>query len=630
MIPVIIKKVQLLACSFLLLGVFFSCKKIDNAVITGQPADFSKKVTASVNGFVTNENNLPVAGASVQYGESFSLTNRYGYFEIKNATVTENPAPVTVKLAGYFKGIKTFMAKAGKNNFCRIKLIPQVNAGDVDASSGGNVTLSNGLIVALPSNAVVDAVTKTAYIGTIHVSSAWLNPVANDLDQIMPGDLRGLNQNGVLKSLTTFGMAAVELTGNAGQLLQIADGKKATLTFPLPNTIAAAAPATIPLWYFDEAKGLWIEEGVAAKTGNAYVGDVKHFSYWNCDIPNATVPVSFTITDSAMHPLPYIYFSLTPVAPNSVGHISGYTDETGLVQVPVAANTSYKLQLSSNACTIAFAYTTEFSVQENSVGLGDIIFHEGYTTTISGTATDCNNNPLANGLVIFKNGYYFEAVPTNSDGSFSRTSLMCGSNSQITVVAQDPISQQESRGHNYTVQAGINNNLGNVQACGTSTAQFIDFTINGRRFVSIGSGSLTTVSSGPMSTRDSSFTTVTSYLCEVINNQPDTSRVLNLWFNMYNPEAPDNHHYIYENIVFRMSNNESLTNGNIRLASLAYIMNALDFSNCVPVNMTEYSTTSGEYVAGSYSGVFYGGDGGSQQPDMSTPYNISCSFRIRF
>ncbi len=184
--PVITKRFQLLACAFFLHCLFFSCKKVDNVGITDQPADFSKKVTASVNGFVINENNAPVTGASVQYGELFSTTDRYGYFEIKNATVTENAAPVSVKMTGYFKGIKTFIAKAGKNNFCRIKLISQVIAGDVDASCGGSIALLNGLTVTLPSNAVVDAVTKAAYSGTIHISSSWLNPIAEDLDQIMP------------------------------------------------------------------------------------------------------------------------------------------------------------------------------------------------------------------------------------------------------------------------------------------------------------------------------------------------------------------------------------------------------------------------------------------------------------
>ena len=42
----------------------------------------------------------------------------------------------------------------------------------------------------------------------------------------------------------------------------------------------------MPLWYFDEQKGMWVEEGVATKQGNQYVGTVNHFTDWNCDIPS--------------------------------------------------------------------------------------------------------------------------------------------------------------------------------------------------------------------------------------------------------------------------------------------------------------------------------------------------------
>lgn len=41
----------------------------------------------------------------------------------------------------------------------------------------------------------------------------------------MPGDLRGIDTDGYMKGLTTYGMAAVELTGAGGESLQIADGK---------------------------------------------------------------------------------------------------------------------------------------------------------------------------------------------------------------------------------------------------------------------------------------------------------------------------------------------------------------------------------------------------------------------
>ncbi|MBP9098394.1 MAG: carboxypeptidase regulatory-like domain-containing protein, partial [Ferruginibacter sp.] len=288
MITTLKTNVTRLILPILAILIFASCQKeidTDTGNVIVLP-DFDTKVSSSVSGFVTDENDAPVMGSTVSAGSGTTTTDKYGYFEIKNVQVVKSAAVVTVNKPGYFKGIKTYIAESGKSAFFRIKLIPKTISGSINGSTGGNVTLTNGLVIALPANGVVNAATNVAYTGNVNVSAHWINPTASDLNQEMPGDLRGISTDGSLKTLTTFGMAAVELTGASGELLQIATGQKATLTMPIPAAILSNAPATIPLWSFDEAKGLWKEEGQAIKTGNTYVGDVSHFSFWNCDVPN--------------------------------------------------------------------------------------------------------------------------------------------------------------------------------------------------------------------------------------------------------------------------------------------------------------------------------------------------------
>lgn len=631
MIPATItRKMLAAAISFIACCLLFSCKKTDNISSPELPADFSKKITASVSGFVTNEFNAPVAGASVQYGESFYTTDKYGYFDIKNATVTENAGVVTVKMPGYFNGIKTCIAKTGKSNFCRIKLLPKTSAGSVDAAAGGDVSLPNGLKVTLPAAGIVNASTGASYSGAVTVFSSWINPVADDINETMPGDLRALTTNGALRSLTSFGMAAVELTGSSGQLLQIATGKKATLTFPLPNTVAADAPAAIPLWYFDETRGLWIEEGTAIKTGGTYVGEVKHFTVWNVDIPNATVPVSFTITDSASNPLTGARVEITPLTNNVWGHISGYTDNTGFAQVPVPANGTYRLTVFSDYCTAAFAYTKDFSVTTGDINLGNIVLGGGFTATITGTATDCNNNPLVNGRIVLKNGWVYDVVITNSDGAFSFTNATCSDSIQLNITPEDLSLHQEGPSTNYTIHPGVNN-IGNLQACGTNTNVYLDIVINGRHFVSINDGELNAGRSQGMPA-DSIYTSVRGYFYEVVNNQVDLNRGFLTWFTIFSSGNPNMHHYVYEMITFRMNDTVMITNGNAKLCPAAYINNISDYSGCIPSTITEFGNVA-EYVAGNFSGVFYEGNGGGTQygapPDLSRPFNVSCSFRVK-
>ena len=95
--------------------------------------------------------------------------------------------------------------------------------------------------------------------------------------------LLGQNTGGEANLLETFGMLTVELTGSNNEKLQITSDSE--LKFPIANEQLSTAPNTIPLWYFDEENGYWIEDGEATKVGNQYVGTVSHFTPWNVDIP---------------------------------------------------------------------------------------------------------------------------------------------------------------------------------------------------------------------------------------------------------------------------------------------------------------------------------------------------------
>ncbi|HMC99650.1 MAG TPA: hypothetical protein VKH37_05840, partial [Ferruginibacter sp.] len=319
---------------------FFSCQKelsLENGgggAVVVTPPDLTTKVTAaSVSGFVTDENDAAMLNATVQVGANTVTTDKYGFFEVKNVQVVQTAAVVTVNKTGYFKGIKTWMANQGKSAFFRIKLIPKSIQGTINAATGGTVTLSNGASVTLLANGVVNAATSAAYSGTVNVAVYWFNPTAADLAKTMPGDLRGLSTDGSsLQLLRTFGMMAVELTGSGGELLQVATGKTASLQFPIPSALGADAPATIQLWYFDEAKGLWKEEGTATKSGSNYVASVSHFSFWNCDTPISYVPFSCTVHDPAGNPIHNAIVKITRISNGDYRY--GWTDSSGYVSGP--------------------------------------------------------------------------------------------------------------------------------------------------------------------------------------------------------------------------------------------------------------------------------------------------------
>ena len=574
---------------------FFSCQKdLDYITTNGILPDFTTKVNSSVSGFVTDENNAAVLGASVTAGGFSTTTDKYGYFEIKNVQVVKSAAVVTVNQPGYFKGIKTYIADDNKAAFFRIKLIPKTNVGTISASTGGNVTLSNGLIIALPVDGVVNAGTGAAYTGAVNVAAHWIDPTASDLNQTMPGDLRGTNAAGSLKRLTTFGMAAVELTGASGELLQIATGKKATITMPIPSALLATADATIILWSFDEAKGLWKEEGTATKTGNTYVGEVSHFSFWNCDVPNNYVQFNCTVKDQSGNPIPYVAVKISVVGGGPYNARYGYTDSSGYVSGAIPDNAQLLLEVFTTYYCGTSIYSQNFTTTNVNVSLGTITVNTSQgVANVSGTVTDCSNMPVTNGYIVMLTDNLYYRYALSNTGSFNFNAALCNNSGIATFIAEDAVSLQQSSLLTQTIASGPNA-IGNLQACGVSIQQFITYTIDGGAPIEFlyPTDSLTQYSSPG------------SNICSI-----NGSRIVGggsteyVGFTFPTTGIGAGSVQILESFNSSMLGTQTTTAG-------------------VNVNITEYGAV-GEFIAGNFSGPVMS----SGLP--STTYNIVCGFRLR-
>jgi hypothetical protein len=471
------KKATALFIISLITALFFvACKK--NDVETGPvtppatPPDLTTTITSSVSGFVTDENNAPAKSTTVQIGTATVATDKYGYFEARNVTVVKEAAVVTINKAGYFKSIKTYVATAGKSAFVRIKLIPKLNNGSVNGAAGGAVTLNNGLSITFTANSIVNASTNAVYTGTVNVAASFINPTSADLNSIMPGDLRGLNTEGNLQLLTTYGMAAVELTGSGGELLQVAAGKKAILSLPVPSALQATAPSTIPLWYFDETKGLWKQEGSATKNGSNYVGEVSHFSFWNYDVPANYVQFNCTVVNTNNQPLKNALVKIS-VAASPYNARYSYTDSAGDVSGLIPANSNLLLEILSDCKTTVYSQT--FIAAAANISLGTItITNTNFQVNISGTATNCANTPITNGHVIFFLNQQYYSYPL-ANGVFNFNSIVCAIPTSVSIVVTDRISNLQSTPASYILNAG-NNNIGNIKACGINTEEFVEIT----------------------------------------------------------------------------------------------------------------------------------------------------------
>jgi len=464
------RKLRLFIIPFLLSMLFFNgCKKnmVDEQfkpIVNPVIPDFATQVNASVHGFITDENGEAVEAASITTGAITVTTDEFGYFKISNAPFAKSAGFIQVQQAGYFTGYRTFLPVAGKETFIRLQLIPKTTAGTIESVAGGTVTLGSGATVMLPADAVVVASNNNPYSGDIHIAAHWYDPADMETTSLtMPGDLTGVDSAGHLNVLQTFGMLAVELTGSSGESLQMATGKKASLHFPLPASIQSIAPANIPLWYFDEIKGVWKQEGYAVKNGNSYDGLVSHFSYWNCDIGLALARFSAQVVDTGLNPLSNVPIVVTIDGQANTSRVS-YSDYNGEVNGWVPANSNLEIIIPA-PCNQAITIKT-VSVVNEPIDLGTVKVNlNEFSAVLEGSVTKCNGSPVTDGSVIVT-GFGKNSIINITNGSFSVAGIFCPG-TYAKFIALDRETTQRSDISTVQLVSGTNS-TGTLQAC-TST-----------------------------------------------------------------------------------------------------------------------------------------------------------------
>jgi hypothetical protein len=461
----------------------FNCQKeISNSGGNPGTGNNASPITATLQGNIVDENGQPASGVMVRVGSKTATTNARGYFRISNAALDKNASLVTAEKAGYFKSFRSFNATSGTNHVM-LKLIKKVSAGTIDAVSGGNVSLSNGAKIALPANGVVKASGGSAYTGSFRVYAAYIDPTASDIAQTVPGSFMADDKDGKRVTLASYGMLAVELESTAGEKLQIASGSVATLTTPIPSSLQATAPASIALWYVNEETGVWKEEGTATKNGTNYIGEVKHFSFWNCDINVPGITFSATLKNNEGVPIVHGEVRLTRPGTGWLSQGYGYTDTLGQVSGLVPANEALVLEV-LDPCGNA-VYTQNVGPFTQNTNIGVITVSNPASTsilTITGQLNNCSSTAVTNGyaLINYENVTRYAAV--NSSGQFTVSFLKCsGGPATCEVLGVDQTAQQQGASVTVTITTPVTN-TGTIVACGVSAAQFINYTVDGNNY----------------------------------------------------------------------------------------------------------------------------------------------------
>ena len=471
--------IRLLLTLFCAAAIFAGCNDDDNSGGTDGSSDsqFEQNLGSSVSrdfvGQVVDRNNNPVSAATVKIGSSTVMTDSNGIFSIKDASVKQKFAYITVDKTGYFQGSRSLVPTTGKNSV-RIMLVPNVPTATVSSGQPSEVTTDSGTKIMF--DGAFEDENGNPYNGNVSVSVFHLQPSDNNIDQLMPGMLYAERENSNEAVLQTFGMINVELRGNGGQIIQPAQGHPAGIEVSIDNSQMASAPATIPLWHFDAAKGWWKEDGVAIRQGNKYVGEASHFSWWNCDAPFPTVSLNLTVLNAEGNPVANTQIVIFHVSA-SYG-TSGYTDEQGHVSGLVPANAQLEIYVQT-PCGTNRLITAIGPLSADATQVINLPPTGIQSVTIEGKLVTCAGANVTNGYVAIRypnssTGFTF----VGNDGSFSFTTVICandlGDSFKLLGVDFETLQATDSIAYTFTTPV---TNVGNLQACGAVT-EFISYQVD--------------------------------------------------------------------------------------------------------------------------------------------------------
>lgn len=402
----------------------------DRAIISGQVTDVGgfplEGVTVSVNGkrpsAVTNAGGIYVLDSAKREDRVVIEFRKDGYATTQAIAVLKIKQEKCKGREGGEEHSQQCKEKDGRErkiDFVTLNKVmaPTGAAHSIDATSGGTLA-QDGFKAAFSPESL-------SAKGSVDVVITPLDISTNAL-LAFPGDFTGISSVGKRVLLETFSVMDVSITQN-GMPVNLKPGTTAALEFLLPRNTSLDTGAIVPLWFYDEKKGIWREEGtgiVDVSTTDpsrlAVFGEVSHFSWWNVDVSIDRTCVKGFVYDANGSPVKGAsvyatgvnYSNLSISVTDAMGQYCLYAKISSTLTLKAFYAASGIIQ-SSNSVRIATPSS------QNSCGGGGCTSAPALTLTgtscIRGDVVDDVGNP-ATGVLVQSTGGNF--ITTDGEGSF--------------------------------------------------------------------------------------------------------------------------------------------------------------------------------------------------------------------
>ncbi|MDO8892712.1 MAG: carboxypeptidase regulatory-like domain-containing protein [Sulfurimicrobium sp.] len=221
-----------------------------------------------------------ISGATITVGTLTTTSNEQGYFSLANVPVGNRV--VNIAQSGYLSVQRVVTVVAGENLHIPNIYLPFAVDFAIDGDNGGSATVGDGTVT-FAADSFVDA-DGDPYTGEVNLEVSTVVPQDPNFYDAFPGDFEGIREDGTTTQFVSFGFMGVNMyNADKSAEVRLAPGTTAELSLQVDESKRVVDQ--IPMWWFDEATGVWREDGAADYVDGSFVADVSHFTTWNWDLP---------------------------------------------------------------------------------------------------------------------------------------------------------------------------------------------------------------------------------------------------------------------------------------------------------------------------------------------------------
>jgi len=317
--------------------------------------------TGKISGQVFNgESGAAIVAATISAGGQTTTTGTDGRYLLQNVNFNDRVV-VDIKRTGFAEQSKiTQLSAQATEAVLPVMLLPINLTQTFDPNIEQTLQVADTTAsVTLIASSLVTA-NGNSPEGNVTIELTVIDPTVDI--ELMPGNMQTDTGADTLSPIESFGAIVINFTDSVGNELDLVQGSTATIQIPLTDK-TGSPPATVPLYFYNESTGLWVEEGSATLITDGadsyYRGTVSHFSTWNADFLYSQVIINGCVEDLSGARIPGA--SVISVGDDYSGTSSTVTDSTGAYSIIVKQNASVLisgLQVGVKTNTIKIPTTT--------------------------------------------------------------------------------------------------------------------------------------------------------------------------------------------------------------------------------------------------------------------------------